>query len=106
MVYVLTLLRGGFALPGHDHVGWFHVVYNFIGPSTTEGIRVYNDGEQVGGTITEDDSTHTEGDGRIVFGRFYTGVDQSYASVQMDELLFFNHTLSASEIFKLGLIAT
>ena len=37
---------------------------------------------------------------------FYTDVDDRYASVQMDQLLFFNHALTAPEIFKLSQIST
>ena len=56
--------------------------------------------------MTENVVTHVEGDGRIVFGRFYTDVDDRYASVQMDQLLFFNHALTAPEMFKLSQIST
>ena len=47
-----------------------------------------------------------EGDGKIVFGRVYTDLNMRYASVQMDELLFFNHALITVEILKLSEIAT
>ena len=96
-----------FHVYGPEHDGWFHIVFNFIGPRQTQGIRIYNDGEQVGGdSMTENVVTHVEGDGRIVFGRFYTDVDDRYASLQMDQLLFFNHALTAPEIFKLSQIST
>ena len=49
---------------------------------------------------------HIEGDGKIVFGRVYTGSNMRYASVQMDELLFFNHVLTTVEILKLSEFAT
>ena len=93
-------------MTGPEHEGWFHVVFNFIGPAVTQGIRIYNDGEQVGGDTIVEHVAHTEGEGKIVFGRFFTDVDARYASVAMDELLFFNHALTAVEIFKLSQIST
>ena len=96
-----------FYVYGPEHDGWFHIVFNFIGPRQTQGIRIYNDVEQVGGdTMTEDVVTHVEGDGRIVFGRFYTDVNERYDSAHMDELLLFNQVLTDAEISKLGQIST
>ena len=106
-MYVVALLDEDFYVIGPEHEGWFHVVFNFIGPGVSQGIRIYNDGEQVGGgSMVEHVVTHTEGDGKIVFGRFFTDVDARYASVAMDELLFFNHSLTAVEIFRLSQIST
>ena len=67
---------------------WSHVVFNYIGRE--------DDGQN--GQILPD------GDGRIVIGRFY--IDHFdyilYGSCQVDELLFFNKSLSSSEIQMLG----
>ena len=92
---------------GPEHDGWFHIVVNFIGPNATQGFRAYNDGVQVGGNSrVEVDIIHIEGDGRIVFGKFYSDGNDRYASAQMDELLLFNQVLTQTEITKLGHIST
>ena len=96
-----------FFVIGPEHDGWFHIVINFIGPNITQGIKVYNDGVQVGGiSRVQTGITHIEGDGRIVFGRFYTDSAISYASTQMDDLLLFNQVLTETEIAKLSQIST
>ena len=41
-------------------------------------------------------------DGRIVIGRLYTNSDQAYSSVEIDELRFFNQTLSEAQITMLS----
>ena len=105
-LYLVSLLGEDFYIVGPAYDGWFHIVFNHIGPRRTEGIRIYNDGEQVERELlTENIVSHVEGDGRIVFGRFYTVEDDRYATVQIDQLLFFNHALTAPEIFKLSQIS-
>ena len=42
--------------------------------------------------------SYPAGDGRIVVGRAYTDRDLLHASVQVDELTFFNKALSSTEI--------
>ena len=79
LIYIVALLGKDFYVTGPKHNNLFHVVLNVIGPSEMEGIRIYNDGEQVGRdsmvvTVTK----HTEGDGRIVFGRVYTEDSMRY----------------------------
>ena len=103
----MALVDEDFFVFGPEHDGWFHIVVNFIGPSVTQGFRVYNDGVQVGGdSRVERGLTHTEGDGRIVFGRFYTNVNDRYGSAHMGELLLFNQVLTEAEISKLGQTST
>ena len=75
---------------------------NYTGPKNDQGIRVYYNGGGLGNDKTKDTASLTSGDGRIVVGRHYTGRDQSYASVEIDELLFFNQYLSIEEIRKLN----
>ena len=70
---------------------------NFISPQ--EGFKIYNDGVEVGSGATNLGGSYSVGDGRIVFGRSLTGVDGNYASVEVDELLFFNAALFWEEIF-------
>ena len=35
---------------------------------------------------------------KIIIGRGYTEIDNVYTSMEIDELLFFNHTLTTQEI--------
>ena len=76
-------------------MGWFHTVLNFMG----DRMRIYHDGV-VRSTLPVDasPSSHIPGDGRIVIGRWFSELDSNYASVQVDELLFFNRTLNQTEV--------
>ena len=40
----------------------------------------------------------TAGDGRIVVGRRYTSSDEKYASVMVDELVFFDAALTSDDV--------
>ena len=42
--------------------------------------------------------TATSGPGRVVVGRYKTGIGDHYTTVNVDELLFFNQPLSIQEI--------
>ena len=54
--------------------------------------------------MVSDTTKHTRsdllppGDGKIVVGKWYTNLDLDYAAVQVDELIFFNHSLILGEI--------
>ena len=77
---------------------WTHVVLNYIGPNNGEGIRIFYKGaEESRGEITFG-GPYSAGDPRIIVGRFSTEVVMYYASVEMDELIFFNHSLTLEEI--------
>ena len=71
---------------------------NYIGPNDGEGVRIYYDGEEVASGTTKSSSSYSAGDGKITVGRYYTNVNTLYASVQVDELVFFNQTLSNDNI--------
>ena len=43
-------------------------------------------------------STSVSNNGTIVIGRLFTDLNEFYGSVQMDELLFYNRTLTEPEI--------
>ena len=77
---------------------WVHSVLNFLGPNNQEGISIYQNGQHVGNHTTIIQSSTNDPDGRIVIGRIFTGVSNFYASVQVDELLFHNQTLTEAEI--------
>ena len=42
--------------------------------------------------------TNSAGNGQIVVGKFRPEEDRNYASVELDELLFFNTTLTQDDI--------
>ena len=71
------------------------------GSGVTNRIQIFQDGKEAGGRSFNNEE-HTTGDGRIVIGRRFTGSDNEYTSVQVDELLLFNKTLSGEEIRKLN----
>ena len=78
--------------------GWMHIALNYVGPDDGQGIRIYQDGVQIGSDDTKSSATLTFGDGRVVVGRMYTDGDEGYAGVDVDELLFFDEKLSDQEI--------
>ena len=78
--------------------GWFHLVVNFIGQDNGQGVRIYYDGELKATDTSKYGSAYNPGDGRIVIGRYSTNSNAHYNSVQMDELLIFNHSLGDTEI--------
>ena len=77
---------------------WVHGVLNFLGPNDGEGIRIYENGKNVGNHKNITQSSSTESNGRIAIGRVFTEINNYYGSVQVDELLFFNHSLTEQEI--------
>ena len=77
---------------------WTHVVLNYIGPNNGQGIRIYYDGTEVASDSTTSGDSKLAGDGRIVVGRAYTNLDEDYASVQVDELIFFDAALTSAEV--------
>ena len=72
---------------------WFHIVLNFMGNI----MRIYLDGV-IRSTLPTGSSSQVPGDGRIVIGRRFSELDSNYASVQVDELLFFNRALNQTEV--------
>ena len=97
----MYLLDGTFTAHFYMPTGWTHIVLNYIGPNDGEGIRVYDDGQEVevvGGRVKDSRIPPPAGDGRIVVGRGYTDKDADYASMVIDELIFFNKALSTTDI--------
>ena len=89
---------GYFYLDHPKPSGWTHLTLNCIGPENGQGIRIYYDGEEVKSDTTKHSSSRLAGDGRIVVGRFYTDQEKWYASLQLDELIFFNQSLTSAEV--------
>ena len=71
---------------------------NYMGPATGQGIIVYTDGTLQGSDTSKDTYSWPAGDGRVVIGRQYTDRDERYTSVLVDELTFWNRTLTLQEI--------
>ena len=74
------------------------MVLNYLGPGDGEGIRIYYDGSEVASDTTKTARSRSAGDGRIVVGRWYIDRDENYASVEIDELIFFNQALTVDNI--------
>ena len=71
---------------------------NYIGPNDGQGIRGYVNGKEVVNDPTKTARSYAPGQGRIVVGRRFTDRDRLYMSMMVDELLFFNQTLSTTDI--------
>ena len=95
----LYLPFGGFSrsrnLPSDDD--WAQVVINYIGEDKQLGMELYLNGIRQAHDNTSSPPTRTQGNGRIVIGRFLTEEDHSY-TMEIDELLFFNATLTSDQI--------
>ena len=84
-----------------DHprpAGWTHLTLNYIGSENEQATIMYYDSEKVASTTTKYSGTNPPGDSRIVVGRRHADADQNYISAQVDELIFFNKTLSSTDI--------
>ena len=71
---------------------------NYIGPNDGEGFRIYYNGTEVAKKQGKRVRSHAAGDGRIVVGRQYTNSDRNYASVEVDELIYFNAALTSDDV--------
>ena len=78
---------------------WQHVVLSFVkGREDKDEIQIYNNAENIATDKTKAPGTNSKGNGRIVIGRHFSGLDGKYASVEVDELLFCNQALTEKEI--------
>ena len=79
---------------------WTHVVLNYIGTDDGEGVTMSINGREVASDADKYTFSHSAGDGRIVVGRWEkdTDLDNNYSGVHVDELIFFNQTLTQQEI--------
>ena len=78
--------------------GWVHVLFNFIGTNDGQGIEVYYDGENVGMDTSRRPHGKSNGHRSIIVGASYSADSADYASVKLDELLFFNVALTETQI--------
>ena len=70
----------------------------YIGPNNGEGITLYIDGEQVASDTIKSGRSGSAEDGKIVVGRYFADRDERYSSVMVDELLFFNASLTNDDV--------
>ena len=102
----LCLCRTSFYVSGGSffHYGsrpsgdWLHVVINFHGPNNGKGFKTYFNGNLRISDTTKSSFTTTPSNGRVVIGRFFAELDNYYTSMDVDETLFFNRTLTTQEI--------
>ena len=59
---------------------------------------MYINGTEVASDTTKHEGSYSPGDGRIVVGRYYTDKDRDYASVQVDELIYFDAALTSDDV--------
>ena len=80
---------------------------NFLGQNDGQGTALYHDGVMVGRSSTLSDTYRKSlSSRRIVIGKYAAVHDHFYASLQMDELKFFNHSLTDAEITSLSQLFT
>ena len=78
---------------------WTHVILNYIGHNNGQGIKIYLNGQLVVNQATRSGTTSfVDGDGQVVVGRLLKNQDKSYASVLVDELIYFNVALNDQQI--------
>ena len=87
---------------------WIHIVYNYH-PNhpkpTYDEIRIYHNGQSVYWDTWQPHFPSTNHTGKVlVVGRLDTrrAGEYHYCSMKLDELVFFNHALSITEIRALG----
>ena len=88
------MVDGQFKAITSPPTGWTHIVLNYDG----QGITIYHDGGHEVGVSYKKPLTYPPSDRRVFVGRRFTYLDQAYAGIDMDELLFFNEKLSNQEI--------
>ena len=94
----VAIQNGYFITHVNTRSGWTHVVLNYIGPNSGQGILMFMDGQEVASVTTNmPRSGSGAADGRVVVGKLFS-VGEHYASVEIDELIFFNQTLNLDQI--------
>ena len=67
---------------------------NYLG--TNDGVTLIYNGVEVSRSQTKTVVTRSVGDGRIVVGRYKTNANTNYVTMHIDELMFFDQSLSSS----------
>ena len=77
---------------------WVHATLNHFGSKDGQGVRMYLDGIEVASDTTKLLHLSATGDGRIIAGKLRTDSNACYASVEVDELIFFNQSLTNDKV--------
>ena len=73
-------------------------MFNYVGTNNAEGVTIYHDGVEVGSSAQKVSYERTVGPGVVVIGKYNVHSEQDFASVMVDELLFFNRIITADEV--------
>ena len=78
---------------------WYHLVFNYIGESSVgeDSVVIYHNGAEVGRSTNKVSYSTSARQGVVVIGKHRVQSEQDFASVMVDELLFFNRPLSEAE---------
>lgn len=77
--------------------GWFHMTMVYKG--SPFGITVYHDARSVTGGLSDWSTNHPNNPSDVVIGYYFeSGTNKKYASVMVDELLFWDEELDPSHI--------
>ena len=78
---------------------WYHLVFKYIGesPVSVDSVVIYHDGVEVGSSTQKVSYSTTAGQSVVVLGRKLVQSELDFASVMVDELLFFNRHLTEEE---------
>ena len=96
--YEISFIDKYFAFPVY-YVGnkiWFHVVVNYR--ANESRMEVYYNGERRYSASGSFPNSFSPGNGIVQIGRRYTDTASRYTSMEADDLLFFNTSLTQSDI--------
>ena len=105
--YIIMRLSFSFYLHGENEIRsewgiagtfneWHHLLSIFRG--FDERLQLIYDGVLQDDYYSDVDNPSPPGNGQVVIGRYNTDGDHDYASVELDELVFFNRALKEHEI--------
>ena len=95
----MPILGGSFLYSTDTPSGWTHIILVYIGPEDAQGIRIYHNGLQTGGSTGKNSRSNSPGgNSRVVVGRLIVDLDNFYPGLEMDELLFFNEKLTDQQV--------
>ena len=84
-----------------EHSIWFHIAYSYIGRNGYQEIRICHDGHEVSMQETHYPTLDPNLSGRLILIGKNNNVQYNlirYCSIEIDELVYFNHTLSHAEV--------
>ena len=78
---------------------WYHLVLNYIpaSPTSSDSVVIYHDGAEAGRSTEKVSYNTNAGSGVVVIGKYFVQSELDFATVMVDELLFFNRHLTEGE---------